>query len=315
MATALRKQDKKLEGVESTIPQPKVVDPNVPKIVIPSNIDGRFFPSVFRSSTPVPAEDKTPAGIARENVDNVLAEMFEKRRQNLEKQRTDDVRLAKYNALGNALTTLVQPLGWAIGGKGTGVTGGVQPYDNRQYLEAFNRAVKASDDIRNLGLMEDEYKLKRAEQDYQTALALENEERTTRRNLEEYQAKADIDLNKESKLVMAKHEARMKEIDQRYGWQKNIAEIRNQYRITKDGKDVDASILADAEKKFNTAWSQYMKRISDLYLAGQAPQGEIYTKDQYYKIFMGEQGFKLGSKSDGSIGSRSGSGKKEDFVK
>ena len=84
---------------------------------------------------------------AREARDSAFQAMLNTRKQTAEQQRTDDVKMARYNAFGNLLTTMVQPLGWAMGGS----TGGVQKYDDRQYISAFNRAVKAADDIRNIG--------------------------------------------------------------------------------------------------------------------------------------------------------------------
>lgn len=96
------------------------------------------------------------------------------RKQAYERQRTSDVNMAKYNALGNLLTTMVQPVGWAAGNRGTGATGGFQPYDNRQYIAAFNRAVKAADDIRNIGTQEGEYQFKLADEAYRRQLALDD---------------------------------------------------------------------------------------------------------------------------------------------
>ena len=119
---------------------------------------------------------------ARENRNGMFQSFLDTRRKAAEQQRTDDVKMAKYNALGNVLTSMVQPLGWHAGG---GSTGGVQPYDNRQYLEAFNRAVKASDNLRNIGLAEDEYKFKIADEDYRRMLALDDEARRRQQKLED----------------------------------------------------------------------------------------------------------------------------------
>lgn len=144
---------------------------------------------------------KSGAEVAKDNFENTLNGYFEKRRKNLEEQKSSDARMARVTALGNILTSLVQPIGWAIGGKGSGVTGGVQPYDNRQYLEAFGRAVKASDDLRNLGASEDEYKLKMAYDEY-TRAANEEDYRKRRELDAEYgvnRAKTGQALNEERK--------------------------------------------------------------------------------------------------------------------
>jgi len=102
---------------------------------------------------------------ATETRNSLLQQMFDARRQDLEKERTDSTRMALYNSFGNLLRTMVQPIGWA-GGR---ATAGVQPYDERQYLDAYNRAVRASDDIRNLGFQENQLRLNYADRDVQNA--------------------------------------------------------------------------------------------------------------------------------------------------
>ena len=129
----------------------------------------------------------SPLEQAQSQRDASFQNWLNQRRASVEKQRTDDIKMAKYNALGNALTTMVQPIGWAIGGS----TGDVQPYDNRQYLEAFNRAVKASDDLRNIGDMEAEYQFKLADEDYRRQLALEDRQRQRAESLEDYFKRLD----------------------------------------------------------------------------------------------------------------------------
>lgn len=117
----------------------------------------------------------TPEGIyagraarKREATNSIYQDLLNARKDALVKDRTNNARLAAFNALGNALRTMAQPVGWAAGG----ATSGVQPYDNRQYLEAFNRAVKAGEDLRNLGTAEMQYRLKQAEQDERMAQSM-----------------------------------------------------------------------------------------------------------------------------------------------
>lgn len=102
---------------------------------------------------------------ATANRNTLLQQMFDARRQDLQKQQTDSTRMALFNSFGNLLRTMVQPIGWA-GGR---ATAGVQPYDERQYLDAYNRAVRASDDIRNLGFQENQLRLNYADRDVQNA--------------------------------------------------------------------------------------------------------------------------------------------------
>ena len=135
--------------------------------------------SVFGPApAPQPGVEITPAQQAEQEVITSFQDMLKAKKQSIEQQRTADTRMARVNALGNLLTTMVQPIGWAIGGKGFGgVTGGVQPVDNRQYLEAFNRAVKANEDLRNIGSMEDEFKFKMAQDKYNREVSFEQHER------------------------------------------------------------------------------------------------------------------------------------------
>ena len=69
--------------------------------------------------------------------------------------RTDARRMAQFNAFGDVLRTAFNPIGWALGG-GTAQT--IAP-DNRAYISAFNNAIKADNDFRNLGTQQAQFKL------------------------------------------------------------------------------------------------------------------------------------------------------------
>ena len=140
---------------------------------------------------------------ARETRNATFQDMLNSRRQTAQQNYTDNAQMAKYNALGNVLTTMVQPLGWAAGGS----TAGVQKYDDRQYIDAFNRALKAQDDLRNIGVAEDQYRFNLAEEDYKRARAMddvarerafkeEDLERKYQQRLEEQQRKYENDIAK-----------------------------------------------------------------------------------------------------------------------
>lgn len=180
--------------------------------------------------------------------DQRFQDWLNSRKQALEQQRTDDVRMARLNALGNVLTTMVQPLGWAIGGKGSGVTGGVQPIDNRQYLQAFDRAQKASNELRNIGTMEGEYQFKLAEDEYQRQQAIAD-----------YERKARMQAQIQQDYAQARHDYTMAEIDARGDYQKAVAEIRAKNRITKNGKSADDQNLKTAY----TEYRRYLRRYWD----------------------------------------------------
>lgn len=165
------------------------------------------------------------------------AALFEKRRQAAEKERTDAVRMAKYNALGNALTTMVQPLGWAAGG----ATGGVQPYDNRAYLDAFNRAVKANDDIRNVGLAEEEYPFQLQEEQRQRDLAWED-----------FKKKQDYEYAKKSEYAKQRHAEELEKINARGENRMTLEQFKTKYKTTgRNGVPVE-------EKMLSTAWTRYL---------------------------------------------------------
>ena len=166
---------------------------------------------------------------AAEQRNSAFQSWLNTRKQAAEQKRTDDVTMAKYNALGNALTTMVQPLGWGIGGgfRG-GNTGGVQKYDDRQYLEAFNRAVKAADDIRNIGTMEGEYEFKLADENYRRALALEDEARKRQYAQEDLEQKA----NQRIAEINQKFENDMAKINRQGEIRQQIAEFNAAHKIT-----------------------------------------------------------------------------------
>lgn len=159
--------------------------------------------------------------------DSAFQSWLNTRKQAAEQQRTSDVNMAKYNALGNILTTMVQPIGWAVGGKGK-TTGNYQPYDNRQYLEAFNRAVKASDDLRNIGSAEEEYQFKLADENYRRQLALEDEARRREASREDLEYKAQQRINE----IQQKFENDMAKINRQGEIRQEIAAFNASHKIS-----------------------------------------------------------------------------------
>ena len=202
-----------------------------------------MFASIFGESPEVQK--------ARENRDNTFQSMLASRRRAAEQQRTDDVKMARWNAMGNLLTTMVQPVGWAIGGGGSGVTGGVQQYDDRQYLNAFNRAVKASDDLRNIGTSEDDYKFKLAEEDYKRKLAVEDAERQQARMLERQERAAQAREERDQKL----HEQKMELEEQKAAYRQQLADWKATHRGT--SKSTGLSVDDRAMLKNLEAYNKY----------------------------------------------------------
>ena len=164
---------------------------------------------------------------AAQQRDYSFQSLLDSRRRAAESQRTSDVQMAKYNALGNLLTTMVQPIGWAAGGK-KGVTGGVQPYDDRQYIQAFNRAVKASDDLRKIGSAEEEYRFKLADENYKRQLELEDKERKREQDREDLEFKAQQRIAQ----IQQKFENDMAKINRQGEIRQEIAAFNANHKIT-----------------------------------------------------------------------------------
>lgn len=198
------------------------------------------------------------------------------RRASVEKQRTDDIRMAKYNALGNALTTLVQPLGWAIGGS----TAGVQPYDNRQYLEAFNRAVKANEDLRNIGDMEAEYQFKLADENYRRELAIANEER-----------KQQLELDKQKQIFDLRSQLNKEQIEGRIAVAEATAKAKMKFSV--NGKKVTESVRDNLIKRANTAYANILADYYKKKQVGIEGLQEPPTYDDFLKQFASENGYNV----------------------
>lgn len=189
--------------------------------------------------------DSPAAQQARETRNASFQDMLSSRRQAAEQARTDNAQMARYNALGNVLTTMVQPLGWAVGGS----TGNVQQYDNRQYLDAFNRAVKASDDLRNIGTLEDDYRFKLAEQDYNRLQSLEDSERQQQRMIERQELAEQGRIERDQK----KYEQQMELQQQKDDARMQLEQYRQTHRVSKKGTGLSVSdkLLLEEIRAYN----------------------------------------------------------------
>ena len=186
---------------------------------------------------------------ARENRNASFQAMLNSRKQAAEQTLTDSTKMARYNALGNVLTTMVQPLGWAAGGS----TGGVQKYDDRQYIDSFNRAVKAADDLRNIGTAEDQYRFNLAEEDYKRQLALEDAERKRRQDLEDSERKYQFQLEKQQQQYQHQLDLQQQKDDARM----QLEQYKQSHKVSKKGTglSIDDRILLkeiDAYNKYVT---------------------------------------------------------------
>lgn len=237
------------EPLNNTVQAPAVEPAGKPAPVVDS--DAAVFKGVTGAPAPTIAgtapTQKSDAELAREGVGNLYQKMMDQRKDALLQQRTDSVRMAQFNALGNALRAMVQPLGWAAGSGGSGVTAPVQNYDNRQYLDAFNRAVKATDDLRNLDSEGAAFQLDMAQ-----------------RNADRIQSRQDKEEDKlfdakiKAEYAKERHKYTMEEIAARGDIQTQVAKIRA-HNVKKNGKDISEDDLKTAK----TQWYRYLGRYWD----------------------------------------------------
>lgn len=230
--------------------------------------ENTIYDSIFGNTPEVQA-----AAAAR---DASFQDWLNSRKQAVEQQRTDDVRMARLNAIGNVLTTMVQPLGWAIGGHGKG-TGGVQPIDNRQYLQAFERAMKANDDLRNIGTMEGEYQFKLADEDYRRARAIED-----------YQNKAQIELQKQQQIFDMRSQLSQQQMEERIKVAEATARARFQFKNAAGGKTAE-SVRDNLLKRANTAYAQILADYYKKKQIGIENLQEPPSYDEFLKQFASRE--------------------------
>lgn len=255
---------------------------------------------------------ESPATVqARRERNASFQDMLNSRKQAAEQARTDNVRMARYNAFGNLLTSMVQPLGWGIGGGfSSSITGGVQQYDNRQYLDAFNRAVKAADDLRNIGSAESEFRFKLADEDYRRQQAIDDEARQRRYKAEE----DDRRYRQQMELLGQRNENALEQIAARGDVQMAIQQFKQNYRASKGGRRATDSDL----KKAETAYYRYLEKyrtnvgqgVGRTESGGPLSFAEFLTTQEGggYSVSRGS-----GSSSGGSSGRASGASGAEDF--
>ena len=211
--------------------------------------------------------------------DQSFQDWINSRKQAVEQQRTDDVRMARLNALGNVLTTMVQPIGWAIGGKGSGVTGGVQSYDNRQYLDAFNRAVKANDELRNIGTLESEYRFKLADNEYRRQQAIAD-----------YERKQQIELEKQKQIFDMRSQLSKQQMEERIKVAEETAKARFKFS-TRGGQKVTESVRDNLLKRANAAYAQVLADYYKKKGVGIENLQSPPSYDEFLKQFASENGY------------------------
>lgn len=79
-----------------------------------------------------------------------INDMLQSQWQAASDQRTDAHKLAQVTALGNVLQNIFTPVAWGAGGHGKATSQPITP-DNRAYITAFNEAIKADQNLANVG--------------------------------------------------------------------------------------------------------------------------------------------------------------------
>lgn len=184
------------EDLDNIINEPVVVEQAPAATPAPETTPAPTAPapttSVPQRMSVASAYRKDAERYARQAADS-YQDMLNAHREALMKERTDNAKMARFAALGNALTSMVQPLGWAIGGGGLGrgATSGYQPYDNREYISAFNRAIQAGQDLRNVNLKDAEFQYKTLQQREASARRMAEIEARTEAQLEAARIRAE----------------------------------------------------------------------------------------------------------------------------
>lgn len=121
---------------------------------------------------------------ADQALDQSINDMLQAQYQATEKRRTDAAKMAQIAALGNFLQTAFAPVGW-IGQRGA--TSRVANPDSRQYITAFNEALKAQQDLGNIGINAAQMRLnianRRADRAYNAWLQNDYAEKNLERQL------------------------------------------------------------------------------------------------------------------------------------
>ncbi len=229
-------------------------------------------------------------------------DMLNQRKQAYEQAKTDNVKMAKYNALGNLITSMVQPIGWAAGGS----TAGVQPYDNRAYLESFSRAVKANDDLRNIGSADAEYQFKLADEAFQRAIAREDEERKRRQRVEDDERKYDYQMEKQRERYKLMGDLAQQRIAGQIEVAEANAKAKYQYRVggRKGSGEDKNSFFAKARKAYTDSVAEYYKMKAE----GYDDVPEPMTYNQFLQDYAARTGVTLTDTTSTYTGGGSGTG-------
>lgn len=221
---------------------------------------GRYF-------APTPEEESMPARIN---------DMLQAQWQTASDQRTNAHKLAQVTALGNVLQNIFTPVAWGAGGHGKATSQPIAP-DNRAYITAFNEAIKADQDLANVGA-----------QGRQTMLNYQMNEIAQDRARREKRANAAVERERRKYEMELGHYNRMLETDARYQWRKDIektkADLRAKYKsgIESKAQNIDTKLFVDAVADARRAYRDIKKRLE----SGLLPEGATLPDFRTYFVEM-----------------------------
>lgn len=212
-----------------------------------------------------------------------------------DKRRTDYAKMAQMAALGNVLQTIFASAGWI----GSGTTSQVTNPDQRSYITAFNEALRARNDLSNVGTRAAEMRLnmagRRADREYNANLQREN-----MRYQAENQRKA-IELRKEydKQLLAMKTDANQNiqdrydaRADRRQKGAENLVYLRGNVRAG----HLDQSAQNAVIRKIESDYSTLVRKYSEAVMAGEDVSAPP-SKDEFMKQQLSSMGYVF---SDGS---------------
>ena len=197
---------------------------------------------------------------ADQALDQSINDMLQAQYQATEKRRTDAAKMAQIAALGNVLQTAFAPVGW-IGQKGA--TSRVANPDSRQYITAFNEALKAQQDLGNIGINAAQMRLnmasRRADRAYNAQL--QREDRAYRAQLQKEIAAENARLRKEE--IDARNAAILEQLGVKAGYNQAIQDRYDAREASKHGyRSSEANQRAANTKDINTAKADEQIRVA-----------------------------------------------------
>ena len=246
----------------SPVSSAKVLDNSASNIKVPATtpiMKGAFSAN---GSLPNATTEKTPAqtGVITKttpepNKPMTLSDYLSERREALKKEKTDAVKMQKYYALTDALKSLGQMAGTAVGGAigGNAIDSApkVEEYkESRGYIDAFERAKQANEKLRALD--DKEYDLAYAKQqrdeEREFKLKVDQLDKQWQKDMIDYKSKIEQAATEKNLKLKAKYEAEAAALTQKY-W-KDRAEITHGY--TMDEKRLGNETVQNQYKLYNT---------------------------------------------------------------